>query len=170
MRWLASSYRTVSAVWGNYQSLCLHFQKASDPNKCNGRSTFAGILRRMQSPEFLIGLGIMYDALFELSNWSLLLQDRGTSIVYADKLIHRAIQLLETLKEKGGTKTLEAKDAAKKLLYQNIILIENKKLVKINEVQFLTSLINRMYSRLLTTQSSYEKGGGDSRNEYKQDY
>ena len=120
----------------------------------------------MQSPEFLIGLGIMYDALFELSNWSLLLQDRGTSIVYADKLIHRAIQLLETLKEKGGTKTLEAKDAAKKLLYQNIILIENKKLVKINEVQFLTSLIDRMYSRLLTTQSSYEKRGGDSRNEY----
>ena len=110
VRWLASSYRTVSAVWDNYQSLCLHFQKASnDPNKCNGRSTFAGMLRRMQSPELLIDLGIMYDALFELSNLSLLLQDRGTSIVYADKLIHRTIQLLETLKEKGGRKLLRPK-------------------------------------------------------------
>ena len=49
------------------------FSKSSnDPNKCNGRSTFAGMLRRMQSPEFLINLGIMYDALFELSNLSLL--------------------------------------------------------------------------------------------------
>ena len=128
------------------------------------------MLRRMQSPEFLIVLGTMYDALFELSNLSLLLQDRGTSIVYADKLIHRTIQLLETLKEKGGTKTLEAKDAAKRLLYQNIIMIENKKLVKINEVQFLNSLINRMYSRLFTTQSSNGKRAGDTRNEYKQDY
>ena len=114
VQWLASSYRTVSAVWDNYQSLCLHFQKASnDPNKCNARSTFAGMLRRMQSPEFLIDLGIMYDALFELTKLSLLLQDRGTSIVYADKLIHRTIQLLETLKEKGGTNTLEARDTAK---------------------------------------------------------
>ena len=110
VRWVASSYRTVSAVWDNYQSLYIHFEKAfNDPDKSsNSRSRFAGMLRRVQSPEFLIDLVILYDALFELSNLSLLLQERGTSMVYADKLIHRTIKLLETLKEKGGTRTLES--------------------------------------------------------------
>ena len=96
----------------------------------------------------------MHDALYELSSLSLLLQERGTSVVYADKLIRRSIRVLETMTEKGGIKTGEAKDAAEKLMFRGITLAKNDKLIIINAKQFLTSLVNNMQARLFTTQSS----------------
>ena len=100
----------------------------------------------------------MYDTLQELSNLSLLLQERGTSIIHADKLICRTIKVLETMKEKGnGKKSMEAKSAAAQLRFYSVQLTENKKLETINEKQFITSLINHLKSRLFTTQSSNEQ-------------
>jgi hypothetical protein len=148
-RWIASSYRTMSAVWDSLHSLCTHFEEASRDmhwtNKEN--AAFGGLLRMMPSPDFLVNLGMMHDALFKLSSLSVLLQHRSNSIVYADKLIRRTIRALETLKEKVGNKTLEAKCAANELKFKVITLSLNK----INDKQFLISLINNMSSRLLCT-------------------
>lgn len=54
----------------------------------------------------------MYDILAELTMVSECLQNREATVVYADKLIRRSIAIFECLKEKPGTKTLEAKRAA----------------------------------------------------------
>jgi hypothetical protein len=152
-RWISSSYRIVSAVWDSFQSLCTHFEEVSrDMHRTSKEKVaFGGLLRMMQSPDFLVNLGIMHDTLFELSSLSELLQHRSNSIVYADKLIRRTTRALETLKEKGGNKTLEAKWAANELKFKAITLRSNKKIVKINDKQFLTSLINNMRSRLFYT-------------------
>jgi hypothetical protein len=164
IRWIASSYRTVSAVWDNYQALCTHFREASCDmgRQSKERAMFLGLLKRIHSPEFLVDLGVMYDALFELSSLSELLQHRGTSIVYADKLMRRTIRVLTTMKEKDGNKTLEAKCAAKEGKFKTSTLIANTKLVTINAKQFLTSLINNMNCRLFCTTFSNNRSTGTS--------
>ena len=143
-------------MWYNYLSLCTHFEDVScDTSRTSqDRSSFLGMLKRIRSPEFLVDLGLMHDALYELSNLSLLLQERGTSVVYADKLIRRSIRVLETMIEKAGIKTREAKDAAEKLMFHGITLAKNDKLITVNAKQFFTSLVNNMQARLFTTQSS----------------
>lgn len=170
VRWVASSFRTVSAVWDNFQALCCHFERASQDDQRDGkeRSMFLGLLNRIRSPEFLIDLGVMYDALYELSSLSELLQNRSTSLVQADKYMRRTIRVLQSMKEKSGTHSLEAKSAAIQLKFKTIKLAANKKLVTINEKQFLTSLINNMSFRLFCTRSSNEKQKADptSRNAY----
>ena len=72
------------------------------------------------------------------------------------------------MKEKSGTRSLEAKSAATQLQFKTIKLAANKKLVTIHEKQFLTSLINNLSSRLFCTTSSNEKQKADptSRNAY----
>ncbi len=164
VRWVASSFRTVAAVWKDYPALCKHFQNAAaDTNRSTqDRASFQGMLKRIQSPEFVVDLGVMNDALSELSHLSLVLQNRGTSIVYADKLMHRSIRVLESMIEKSGTKTKVAKDAADTMVFQNIALTKNEKLTTINEKQFLTSLVNNMTARLFTTQSSHVSSKTDA--------
>ncbi|KAK4875078.1 hypothetical protein RN001_011500 [Aquatica leii] len=63
--------------------------------------------------EFLMNLAIMYDILAELSMLSESLQNQNTTVVYANKLIKRSIRFFEAMKEKPGTKALEAKISVK---------------------------------------------------------
>lgn len=51
----------------------------------------------------------MYDVLVEFSMLSESLQNQETTVYHADKLIRRSIRFFEEMKEKPGTKTLEAK-------------------------------------------------------------
>ena len=104
-RWVASSYRTVKAVWCSYESLCKHFETASQDlhRDSTERAMFNGMGKRIQSPEFLIDLGLMFDTLYELTSLSELLQHRGTSIIYADQMIKRTIRRLENFTINTGT-------------------------------------------------------------------
>lgn len=157
-RWVASSHRTVSAIWNDHNALCVYFENASkDTNrKSSDRATYSGLLKRLGSPEFILDLGIMCDVLFELSELSLQLQKRNTSIVYADRLIKRTITYLETLKQKSGTNMLNAEIAAKEGVFGSVQLISNAKHVCFNHKQFLTSLIDRMRQRMFCTISGSE--------------
>uniref|UniRef100_A0A3Q1EYJ4 HAT C-terminal dimerisation domain-containing protein n=1 Tax=Acanthochromis polyacanthus TaxID=80966 RepID=A0A3Q1EYJ4_9TELE len=71
VRWVASSERTVKAVWESYKTLQGHFSSpASD-----------GLNDVLTSVSFVLNLGVMYDALIELSDLSRLLQKRDMTIV-----------------------------------------------------------------------------------------
>jgi len=111
---------TVLAVWDNFQALCCHFERTSQDDQRDGkeRSMFLGMLNRIRSPEFLFDLGVMYDALYKLSSLSELLQNRSTSLVQADKYMRRTIRVLQSMKEKSGTRSLEAKSAATHLQFK----------------------------------------------------
>ena len=70
-------------------------------------------------------------------------------------MMRYTIRVLECMKEKSGTRTLEAKCASKETNFKTVKLVKNKKLVTIKEKQFLTGLIN-MSNRLFCTISSNE--------------
>ncbi|XP_050507956.1 E3 SUMO-protein ligase KIAA1586-like [Diabrotica virgifera virgifera] len=86
-RWVASSFRTVSAVWENYEVLANHFAAAKvdqtrDPLE---RSKYEGLHRKLTSTCFILDLGLMCDALQELSDVSEELQHRDLDLFRANK-------------------------------------------------------------------------------------
>ena len=58
-RWVASSYRTVSAAWNNLESLCAHFHYATMDEKwsANDKKLYGGLLKRLTSNQLLFGFG-----------------------------------------------------------------------------------------------------------------
>ncbi|KAK9693495.1 hypothetical protein QE152_g34182 [Popillia japonica] len=107
----------------------------------------------------------MYDILAELSMVSECLQNRQTTVVYADKLLRRSIAFFECLIEKPGTKSLEAKRAAIEGNFCGIPLTSSSKITAINHQQLLSSVVNNLNRRLFTTRSSNEPSTGISNHE-----
>jgi len=65
--------RSVKAVWRNYEALYLHFDKCSlDSSRTSKeKATFKGLKQKITSTDFVLNLGLLYDALTELSDLSL---------------------------------------------------------------------------------------------------
>lgn len=150
-RWVASSFRTVSSVWKNYDHLCKHFETSSEDltRLETEKAVFRGLWKRISSKQFLIDLALMYDVLYELSLLSEGLQKRNVTLLYADSLIRRCIKHLENMKQHKGEKVIEAEEAIKKMVFNSVKLADSKKIKSISHEQFLTSLINRMEARLI---------------------
>jgi len=149
-RWVASSFRSVKAVWRSYEALNRHFENAAGDQTRNGkeRQTYRGLARRMQSKEFLCDLGLMYDALSELANLSQQLQAHSITLLRADQLLKRTIRVLASFKDTPGEKSEEALTAQGLGHFGSVPLESNAKLTSINAKQFLQSLINNMEKRL----------------------
>ena len=62
---VASSFRTVEAVWRNYPALYKHFKIASEDPSCDSVTnlTYSGLSMRISSHAFVNNLSIMCDAL-----------------------------------------------------------------------------------------------------------
>ena len=67
VRWVASSLRTVKAVWQSYAALHKHFCNKAEDTRCDSRerAKFSGFSKKLQNPIFIQNLGLMYDALDE---------------------------------------------------------------------------------------------------------
>ena len=103
------------------------------------------MLKCIQYPAFVVDVGVMYDALSELSHQSLMLQDHGASILYAYKLMHHSIRVLNSTNDKWPSK-----EAVDTMIFQKAALTRNEKLTNINKKQFLTILVNNMTARMFT--------------------
>lgn len=147
IRWVASSFRTIKAVWESYESLWHHFKTFAD---LDSGSTYQGLKKRFESPGFVLDLGLMYDVLQELSLLSSELQSRSTTLPRAEHLIKRTIRIIESFKTSPGEKRLIASEAVQNLNFKNIYLVPNLKVIPIDRNQFLQSIIDRMKSRLCT--------------------
>lgn len=68
--WVASSERTVKAVWENYKVLQVHFSSATKDvtRDSTERAKYKGLHDVLTSVTFVFNLGVMYDALTELSD------------------------------------------------------------------------------------------------------
>ena len=156
-RWVASSFRTVTAVWSNFEALAAHFRAGCDPASSQYDKTlaskYAGLRRKLCSPQFVSDLAVMHDALDELSTLSEQLQNRTTTIPEADKLVRRSIRRIEHMKESPGDKMLEAKAMSQSLSFGSTQLTTNNKHIAINTSQFLTSVVNSLRKRLLVDNS-----------------
>lgn len=166
-RWVSSSFRSVSAVWSSYLALVTYFKEAAnDSNRpANERNKFNGLYLRMESVEFLQDLALMYDVLEELSSLSLQLQERNVTVTQADKLIKRTVRIIETYKEKPGLKEREVNQAVVKMTYDGLPLTHNKRIVSIDRLQFITSVVNNLRARCFATVAVHRKKNDENENE-----
>jgi len=91
IRWVASSLRTIKAVWNNFEFLFQHFSNAimddQRSSKEKAKYSYVGLKNTLKSIEFVHNLGILFDALTELSDLSIQLQKKDLSLIAAHKLI-----------------------------------------------------------------------------------
>jgi len=104
---VASSFRSVKAVWRLYEAPNRHFENAAGDQTRNGkeRQTYRGLAHPMQSKEFLCDLGLLYDALSELANLSQQLQVHSIMFLRADQLLKLTVRVLALFKDPLGEKS-----------------------------------------------------------------
>ncbi|XP_034004054.1 E3 SUMO-protein ligase KIAA1586-like [Trematomus bernacchii] len=128
-RWVASSYRTIKAVWQQYPALHKHFSDASvDPKRrSTERCMFSGLANRLSNATFVHNLGVMYDALEELSEFSLSLQDRNMTLPKAEASLSRQIRVLKSMAEQPGPRAEETQTAGDLKLFKGVPLTNNSR-------------------------------------------
>ena len=151
VRWVASSFRAVKAVWDSYAALHHSFTTAaSDMSKASKvRAEFSGLAKQMESGIFLQNLALMHDALQELADLSEALQFSTLSLSRAHRLILRQIDVFKGRKEMGGECVAVAVSAVEEGLYSGITLRPVKSTELINRSQFYQALVDSMNARLL---------------------
>ena len=72
VRWVASSFRVVSAVCHSFPVLAQHFQNASkdETRQSTEKARFQGLLAKLCTTSFVKNLALMTDVLNELKNLS----------------------------------------------------------------------------------------------------
>lgn len=108
----------------------------------------------------------MYDALSELVDLSLQLQNRNIYLSVANNYIERAIRVFDSMSEQYGPKTVEVVYACSKQIFKDVPLTNNRSVPKINSGQFFKSLANNMRSRLFTFQASHSTSGNIFKEKY----
>jgi hypothetical protein len=94
VRWSASSFRTIKAIWENYPGIHKHVSQILEIE----------LKKKLKSSSFLEELGLFYDVLFELGMLSYTLQSRKITLMHAQLEICRTIRILESLKTEPGEK------------------------------------------------------------------
>jgi hypothetical protein len=152
VRWVSSSYRTVRAVWRSYEALYKHFcDKAADDNvDSREKAKYAGLAKKLESQVFIRNLGLMHDALEELSDLSLALQKTDITLSNANKLISRQIEILEARKDAMSTFYQECCIAIDSGAFKGVkIATSSGKDREISKGQFYQALADSMRARLL---------------------
>ena len=145
IRWVASSCRTVRAVWKSYPALHAYFiGGASDSSQyATTRELMRGLAKKLSSSAFILNLAFMYDILEEMSSLSLQLQSRNTDMQQADIVCRRAIHVVDT-----GKYYTESKKALLVGVFKRVPVTESGRIKEINPEHFMTELSAALKSRL----------------------
>jgi len=149
IRWVASSFQTVKAVWKDYLALARQFKTATDDTSSRSdteRQKFRGLHKLLTSTGFLADLATMKDVLRELKSLSLKLQRRETSLVDASCYIQQTIDVLTAMKISGGKSTQKVEEGIATGMFKDVELSESRP--KINRLQFYQSIIDSLKKRL----------------------
>lgn len=157
IRWSASSYRTVNAIWRNYSALCEHFLQCSEnPAKKPNHSMYSGLLTTMKSSSFVHSLAVLRDALHEISILSQHLQSNDTGLVVAYRRMKQAIQALKNQKQEITGESYQEYETSEGE-FKGIKLGEGRAPMMLNRSQFLQTLIDNISSRLDCTVASLRR-------------
>ena len=101
VRWVASSLRTVKAVWMQNGALHRHFDAASTDStrEPKEKNMYRGLKTRLSTTEFVMNLGVMYDALTELAQVSLELQRKDMTLPAAHNLLSRQVRVFSAMSD-----------------------------------------------------------------------
>ncbi|XP_037540253.1 E3 SUMO-protein ligase KIAA1586-like [Nematolebias whitei] len=150
---VASSFKTVEAVWNNYPALHKHFKSASEDPTRDGvtKQTYNGLALRISSCAFVNNLGMMCDALQELSELSLELQKKDATIISSHKAICRAVRVFDEMAERPGRFSEVSKRGIESKSFLSVPLTEGKASDKaLNFMQFFRSVAKNLEQRLLS--------------------
>jgi len=83
-RWVASSFRTVAAVWQDFEAVARPFKEVADPKSKQYDSGIANryvaLRKKLCSPQFVSDVAVMYDSLEELKLLSESLQRQDMTV------------------------------------------------------------------------------------------
>jgi hypothetical protein len=102
--------------------LLRHFTNAKDDcsREKKDRSIYEGLLKKITTVEFVLDLGLMCDALQELSLLSLELQKRNINLYSANNKIKRLAQVYEERRAYPGQYYKISTTAANCLIFQGV--------------------------------------------------
>lgn len=158
-RWVASSVRTVRAVWQSFAALHKHFVCASQDTfrDSKERAVYSGLAQRLSCRNFISNLAVMFDALQELAELSLELQKRDVTLPAAHRAVSRQMLVFEAMcNEPGPHLKLVNASIVQNNNFAGVELHAGQKSdVPIRPAQFFRSLVNSLKNRMLTVQSSH---------------
>lgn len=140
IRWIASSARTVKAVWRSYSSLHAHFSEM-----------FPGLATTLASEAFIKNLGLMLDVLTELQGLSEELQARDLSVPEAHQKMLLQRQALAGLKQTPGQYESVCLEGVADGVFKGISTLKNVRGTHlIIREQFIQALLDSMDQRMFT--------------------
>lgn len=150
VRWVSSSLRSVRAVWTAHRALFVYLDAGAEDGtrEATQRATMRGLANRLSSKQFVLDLGLMHDALEELSSLSLQLQKRDMTLHKADRACQSTIRIIQSFKDNPGHYSTEALHSIEEGNFRGTGLSNPHHQVAINRLVFLEELSKSMESRL----------------------
>lgn len=146
VRWVASSYQALSAVWSSYAALYAHSCSSDSAMSKKHQASYSGIKNALASKELLHSLAVMLDALKEVSTLSKTLQGDNCSLSDAYRLLKRTIRALKSQKDGHGDFFQEYMTCEQSGEFRGIKLSSKGKFL--NKESFIQALIDNLSSRL----------------------
>lgn len=154
VRWVASSFRSVKAVWVSYAALHAHFSSSHTASiDAKDRAMFSGMAKKLSSSAFLLNLAFMYDALEELADLSESLQNTAINMQKANRLVTRQIEVFSARKNnEGGEHYQLACKAVSDGTFHGVQIVERNSVTDkiINKNQFYQSLVDSLTARMMS--------------------
>ena len=142
----------MKAVWKSYEALYRHFRSKVDDATLDTKekAKFARMTRKLENPNFIQNLGLMYDALEELSDLSLALQRADITLPAATKLITRQVEVFAARKDSDSEYYTEACQGVASGTFKGIAVSTSTGKEKlIGKPQFYQALADAIAARLL---------------------
>ena len=100
IRWAASTYRAVYALWCSFPALHEHFSTLAKDDSIDSvkRATYNGIAKQLATKEFIEDVALLNDCLGQISILSESLQKSDISVVEANRYLKYTINSLEKIK------------------------------------------------------------------------
>jgi len=116
VRWLMSSFSAVNAIWKDLAPLQSHMVSLSKDSTTSAkdRAKFLGLHKKLQTWKVVAELGLLWDALHELSRFSLHLQHRDTTVLTVGDHLEVLLRALTAMKEVCGSTLKVVMDALPK--------------------------------------------------------
>lgn len=154
-RWVASSARSVKAIWSNYPALVQHFENAAvNSNRTTKeRSKYSGLKLYITNKSFVLNTGMLLDALIELESLSLELQKRSTNIQKAHKLLEMKYRVFDSMRATAGEYTEVASKACEDEMFKGVSLHKGR-VAQIDQNKFFECLCENLKKRMYTTSVS----------------
>ena len=100
IRWAASTYRAVNALWSSFPALHEHFSTLSKDNSIGSckRKMYSGIAKKLATKEFVEDVAVIKDCLGQVSILSESLQKSDVSVIEANRYLQYTVNSLEKIK------------------------------------------------------------------------